>query len=388
MEEQVRKTFAERFGAEGEIRMGFAPGRVNLIGEHTDYNGGHVFPCALTMGIWGAARRREDRILRLYSLNFPEAGVVETSLDDLVYRKEAGWTNYLKGVLWAFGEKGFPIPAGLDMAVGGNIPEGAGLSSSAALEVLTGVLLRDLFDLPADPVKIARMGQFAENHFNGVTCGIMDQFASAMGKKDCAIFLDTADLSYEYVPVSLADARIVIANSNVRHSLAGSEYNVRRQQCEAALAQLQQVIGIETLGDLNGEQFEVYQAAIPDPAERKRAKHAVYENQRTREAVTALKENDLESFGRLMNASHVSLRDDYEVSCPELDVLAEEAWKIPGVFGSRMTGGGFGGCTVSIVRTECVETFLRQVGAAYKERTGKTADFYVAEIGPGAGVRD
>ena len=388
MEEQVRKTFAERFGAEGEIRMGFAPGRVNLIGEHTDYNGGHVFPCALTMGIWGAARRREDRILRLYSLNFPEAGVVETSLDDLVYRKEAGWTNYLKGVLWAFGEKGFPIPAGLDMAVGGNIPEGAGLSSSAALEVLTGVLLRDLFDLPADPVKIARMGQFAENHFNGVNCGIMDQFASAMGKKDCAIFLDTADLSYEYVPVSLADARIVIANSNVRHSLAGSEYNVRRQQCEAALAQLQQVIGIETLGDLNGEQFEVYQAAIPDPAERKRAKHAVYENQRTREAVTALKENDLESFGRLMNASHVSLRDDYEVSCPELDVLAEEAWKIPGVFGSRMTGGGFGGCTVSIVRTECVETFLRQVGAAYKERTGKTADFYVAEIGPGAGVRD
>ena len=372
MEEQVRKTFAERFGAEGEIRMGFAPGRVNLIGEHTDYNGGHVFPCALTMGIWGAARRREDRILRLYSLNFPEAGVVETSLDDLVYRKEAGWTNYLKGVLWAFGEKGFPIPAGLDMAVGGNIPEGAGLSSSAALEVLTGVLLRDLFDLPADPVKIARMGQFA----------------GAMGKKDCAIFLDTADLSYEYVPVSLADARIVIANSNVRHSLAGSEYNVRRQQCEAALAQLQQVIGIETLGDLNGEQFEVYQAAIPDPAERKRAKHAVYENQRTREAVTALKENDLESFGRLMNASHVSLRDDYEVSCPELDVLAEEAWKIPGVFGSRMTGGGFGGCTVSIVRTECVETFLRQVGAAYKERTGKTADFYVAEIGPGAGVRD
>lgn len=388
MEEQVRKTFEERFGAEGEIRMGFAPGRVNLIGEHTDYNGGHVFPCALTMGIWGAARRREDRTLRLYSLNFPEAGVVETSLDDLVYRKEAGWTNYLKGVLWAFGEKGFSIPAGFDMAVGGNIPDGAGLSSSAALEVLTGVLLRDLFDLPVGPVEIARIGQFAENHFNGVNCGIMDQFASAMGKKDCAIFLDTADLSYEYVPVSLADARIVIANSNVRHSLAGSEYNVRRQQCEAALAQLQQVIGIETLGDLNGEMFEVYQAAIPDPVERKRAKHAVYENQRTREAVWALKENDLESFGRLMNASHVSLRDDYEVSCPELDVLAEEAWKIPGVFGSRMTGGGFGGCTVSIVRTECVETFLRQVGAAYTERTGKTADFYVAEIGPGAGVLD
>lgn len=386
MKEQVVKKFAELFGGEGDIRTYFAPGRVNLIGEHTDYNGGHVFPCALTMGTYAAARKREDSVLRFYSMNFEDVGVVETSLDDLVCKDEAGWTNYPKGVVWAFGEKGYHVPSGMDIVILGDIPNGSGLSSSASLEVLMGVILRDLFGFEVSQVEIAQIGQYSENNFNGMNCGIMDQFASAMGKKDCAIFLNTADLSYEYASVKLEHARIVIANSNVKHSLVGSEYNVRRQQCESALKQLQSVVSIETLGDLDIEGFEAVKGAVADPVEQRRAKHAVYENQRTLDAVKALKENDIAAFGKLMNASHVSLRDDYEVSCPEMDILAEEAWKVPGVLGSRMTGGGFGGCTVSIVENDQVDTFIETVGSAYETRTGIKADFYVVDIGQGAGV--
>ncbi len=386
MKEQVVKKFAELFGGEGDIRTYFAPGRVNLIGEHTDYNGGHVFPCALTMGTYAAARKREDSVLRFYSMNFEDVGVVETSLDDLVCKDEAGWTNYPKGVVWAFGEKGYHVPSGMDIVISGDIPNGSGLSSSASLEVLMGVILRDLFGFEVSRVEIAQIGQYSENNFNGMNCGIMDQFASAMGKKDCAIFLNTADLSYEYASVKLEHARIVIANSNVKHSLVGSEYNVRRQQCESALKQLQSVVSIETLGDLDIEGFEAAKGAVADPVEQRRAKHAVYENQRTLDAVKALKENDIAAFGKLMNASHVSLRDDYEVSCPEMDILAEEAWKVPGVLGSRMTGGGFGGCTVSIVENDQVDTFIETVGSAYEKRTGIKADFYVVDIGQGAGV--
>lgn len=386
MKNQVLKKFAELYGGEGDIRTYFAPGRVNLIGEHTDYNGGHVFPCALTMGTYGAARKRDDDKLRFYSMNFEKAGVIETGLNDLVCRDEAGWTNYPKGVIWAFGEKGHRVPAGMDVVIAGDIPNGSGLSSSASLEVLTGVILRDLFEIEVSQVEIALIGQYSENNFNGMNCGIMDQFASAMGKKDHAIFLNTADLSYEYASVKLDHARIVIANSNVKHNLVGSEYNVRRQQCESALKQLQSVVSIEALGDLDIEAFEAHKAAIVDPVEQKRAKHAVYENQRTLDAVKALKENDIAAFGKLMNASHVSLRDDYEVSCPEMDILAEEAWKLSGVLGSRMTGGGFGGCTVSIVENEQVEAFIETVGSAYEKRTGIKADFYVVDIGQGAGV--
>lgn len=386
MKDQVLKKFAELYGGEGDIRTYFAPGRVNLIGEHTDYNGGHVFPCALTMGTYGAARKREDDKLRFYSMNFEKAGVIETSLSDLVCRDEAGWTNYPKGVIWAFGEKGYKVPAGMDVVIAGDIPNGSGLSSSASLEVLTGVILRDLFGIEVSQVEIALIGQYSENNFNGMNCGIMDQFASAMGKKDHAIFLNTADLSYEYASVKLDHARIVIANSNVKHSLVGSEYNVRRQQCESALKQLQNVVSIETLGDLDIDAFEAHKDAIKDSVEQRRAKHAVYENQRTLDAVKALKENDIAAFGKLMNASHVSLRDDYEVSCPEMDILAEEAWKLSGVLGSRMTGGGFGGCTVSIVENDQVDAFIETVGSAYEKRTGLKADFYVVDIGQGAGV--
>ena len=386
MKEEVLQKFQELFGGEGDIRTYFAPGRVNLIGEHTDYNGGHVFPCALTMGTYAAARKRDDRVLRFYSMNFPEEGVIESSLDDLVCRPEAGWTNYPKGVFWAFGEKGYTVPSGMDIAIYGDIPNGSGLSSSASLEVLIGVMLRDMFGFEVSQIEIALIGQFSENNFNGMNCGIMDQFASAMGKKDCAIFLNTADLSYEYASVKLENAKIVITNSNVKHSLVGSEYNVRRSQCESALKQLQKVVDIQTLGDLDIEQFETHKSAIADPVEQKRAKHAVYENQRTLEAVKALKENDIAALGKLMNESHVSLRDDYEVSCPEMDILAEEAWKLPGVLGSRMTGGGFGGCTVSIVENDAVDGFMEKVGAAYEKRTGIKPAFYVVDIGQGAGV--
>ena len=383
MKEEVLKKFGELHGDTQGVNVYFAPGRVNLIGEHTDYNGGHVFPCALTIGTYVAARKRTDRKLTFYSMNFDRLGVIEGSLDDLTPAKEAEWTNYPKGVMWAFAGRGMEMDRGLDIVLYGNIPNGSGLSSSASLEVVTGYMLKDLYGFDVSNVELAKIGQYSENNFNGMNCGIMDQFASAMGKKDNAIFLDTADLSYEYAPLVLNGAKIVVTNSNVKHSLVNSAYNERRSECEKALEELQTVVDIKGLGDLTEEQFEAHKGAIKNEVRVKRAKHAVYENQRTIRAVEALKNNDLKLFGELMNASHVSLRDDYAVSCEEIDVLVEEAWKVDGVIGSRITGGGFGGCTVSIVRDEAVDTFKDKVGAAYIERVGKTADFYVVEIGDG-----
>lgn len=381
--EEVLAKFKELFGEEGEIGVYFAPGRVNMIGEHTDYNGGHVFPCALTIGTYGVARKREDKKLRFYSMNFEQLGVLESSVEDLKPEKEADWTNYPKGVMWAFGEKGMKVEQGMDLVLFGNIPNGSGLSSSASVEVLTGFILKDMFGFDVTNQDLALIGQFSENNFNGVNCGIMDQFAIAMGKKDNAIFLDTATLKYEYAPIKLENAKIVISCSNKKRGLGDSKYNERRSECETALAEIQQVVGIETLGDLTEELFEQYKTAIKDEVRRMRAKHAVYENQRTVKAVEALKNNDVKLFGELMNASHVSLRDDYEVTGVELDTLVEEAWKIDGVIGSRMTGAGFGGCTVSIVKDEAVDTFIKEVGAAYEEKIGYAADFYVVEIGDG-----
>ena len=356
---------------------------MNLIGEHTDYNGGHVFPCALTIGTYGVARKRNDNKLRFYSMNFDQLGVIESSLDDLVPSKEANWTNYPKGVIWAFGEKGMKVTSGMDLLLNGNIPNGSGLSSSASVEVLTGYILRDFFGFDVTNQDLALIGQYSENNYNGCNCGIMDQFASAMGKKDNAIFLDTSDLSFEYAPIVLDGAKIVVTNSMVKHSLVTSAYNDRRNESAQALKDLQTVVDIKTLGDLTDEQFEQYKGAIKDEVARKRGKHAVYENQRTIAAVRALKENDIETFGKLMNASHVSLRDDYETSCPEVDVLVDEAWKIPGVIGSRITGGGFGGCTVSIVKDASVDEFKEKLTKAYEEKVGKTPEFYVVSIGDG-----
>ena len=383
MKEKIYKRFQEIFGAEGEIGVYFAPGRVNLIGEHTDYNGGHVFPCALTIGTYGAVRKRNDNKLRFYSMNFEHLNVIESSLDDLIPRKNAGWTNYPKGVMWALREKGYEIPCGIDLMLFGNIPNGSGLSSSASVEVLTGYILNDLFDLGISNQDLALLGQFSENNFNGVNCGIMDQFAIAMGKKDHAIFLDTADLSFEYAPIKLEGAKIVISCSNKKRGLGDSKYNERRAECEEALEEIRQKVKVDSLGDLSEEQFEEVRDAIKDATRQKRAKHAVYENQRTIKAVQALKANDIELFGKLMNASHVSLRDDYEVTGIELDTLVEEAWKDEGVIGSRMTGAGFGGCTVSIVKDDAVDTFIEKVGTAYKAAIGYAADFYVVQIGDG-----
>lgn len=379
--------FYELYGKDGEIKTYFAPGRVNLIGEHTDYNGGHVFPCALTLGTYAVARKRDDRRIRFYSENFSALGIIETSLDDLVPSKEADWTNYPKGVMWAFEKRGYKIPCGLDIAICGDIPNGSGLSSSASLEVLTGVMLKEMFGFEeVSMIDVALIGQDSENNFNGCNCGIMDQFASAMGKKDNAIFLDTNTLKYEYAPVKLPDAKIVITNSKVKHSLVDSAYNDRRNECETALLELQTVLDIRTLGDLSEEVFEAHKDAIKSEVRQKRAKHAVYENQRAIKAVEALKQNNVELFGKLMNASHESLRYDYEVSCEEIDILVELAQAMPGVIGSRITGGGFGGCTVSIVKNEAVDTFIREIGKAYVEKVGHEAEFYVVEIGNGAGA--
>ena len=383
MEQKLLEKFKELYGDQGEISVYFAPGRVNLIGEHTDYNGGHVFPCALTIGTYMAVRKREDRKLKFYSMNFDELGVIEYSLDELKPQENGEWTNYPKGVIWAFEGRGMKPDMGLDIALYGNIPNGSGLSSSASLEVVTGYMLKDQYGFDVTNQDLALIGQYSENNFNGCNCGIMDQFASAMGKKDNAIFLDTADLSYEYAPITLDGAKIVVTNSMVKHSLVTSAYNDRRNESAQALSDLQKVVDINGLGDLTEEQFETYKDAIADETCRRRAKHAVYENQRTIKAVAALKNQDLETFGKLMNASHVSLRDDYETSCEECDILAEEAWKIPGVIGSRITGGGFGGCTVSIVKDEAIDEFKEKLTAVYEEKVGKTPEFYVVEIGNG-----
>lgn len=385
MKEKLFDKFAELFGNADGARFYFSPGRVNLIGEHTDYNGGHVFPCALTLGTYGAVRRRDDRKLHFYSMNLDSFGIVEASLDDLTNKKAYNWANYPLGVVWAFAEKGYKLDQGFDMVIWGNIPNGSGLSSSASLEVLTGVILTDLFGITdLTMTDLALIGQYSENNFNGCNCGIMDQFAVAMGKKDNAIFLDTSTLKYEYAPIELKDAKIIITNSKVKHSLVDSAYNDRRRECAEALAELQAGVEIDSLGDLTPEEFESHKSLIKDPVRLKRAKHAVYENQRTIDAVSALKEGNIERFGELMNQSHISLRDDYEVSCEEIDILVDLAWKIPGVIGSRITGGGFGGCTVSIVKNDAVDTFIETIGEAYKEKVGHEAEFYTVDIGDGA----
>lgn len=383
--QDLKKQFAEIFGDGDGIRTFFAPGRVNLIGEHTDYNGGHVLPCALSFGTYLLARKREEGKLRFYSLNFSDMGIVEWKTDGLKYRKEAGWTNYPAGVAWALQGRGFRIPGGLDVLVWGDIPAGAGLSSSASLEVVTGLALKEMFGfLELTMTDLALIGQCAENNFNGMNCGIMDQFAVAMGRKNRAIFLDTSTLDYQYVNVELEHARIVITNSMVKHSLVDSGYNARRRESETALHDLQQAADIRSLGELTEEEFEKLKGAVADPVCRKRARHAVYENRRTIRAVEALNAGHIEEFGKLMNESHISLRDDYEVSCEEVDALVECAWELPGVIGSRITGGGFGGCTVSIVENDAVEQFRETVIRKYREKTGLTAEIYVADIGDGA----
>ncbi|WP_027954807.1 galactokinase [Halobacillus kuroshimensis] len=380
---QMIEAFYEQFGSGGDIQSFFAPGRVNLIGEHTDYNGGHVFPCALSVGTYAAARKRSDAKLRLYSMNFPELGMIEADLSALVYEQEQEWANYPKGVAAKIREAGYPLSEGADIAYYGNIPNGAGLSSSASIELVTGVVLDAFAGLDIDRVELVKLAQAAENEFVGVNCGIMDQFAIGKGEKDHALLLNCQTLEYQKTPIHLEEETLVIANTNKRRGLADSKYNERRRECEEALEQLKTELEAVYLGDISVEDFEAYKHVIDDPVTRKRAKHVIYENARTIEAVQKLNAGDISGFGRLMNESHRSLRDDYEVTGHELDALVEAAWE-EGAVGSRMTGAGFGGCTISIVPKADIETFKENVGEQYYKQTGLEADFYVVEIGDGA----
>lgn len=379
----LKAEFLRVFGDGAGPLVYFAPGRVNLIGEHTDYNGGHVFPCALTIGTYALVRKRNDERLRCFSLNFPDDGILESFVSDKEYRKELGWTNYPRGIVKTMTERGLRMECGLDILYYGTIPNSSGLSSSASIEVLTGYFLKDIFGFVCDNIELAKIGQYAENTYIGVNCGIMDQFAIAMGKKDNAIFLDTATLSYEYAPIVLGSSRIVIMNTNKRRGLGDSKYNERRAECEKALSEIQTKLPVHSLGDLTEEQFLSIQDTLSDAVLQKRARHAVFENRRTIRAYEALKKGDLSLFGALMNESHISLRDDYEVTGIELDTLVSEAWKQEGVTGARMTGAGFGGCAVSIVDSNQTERFIRNVGEAYQRKIGYEASFYIAEIGDG-----
>ena len=382
MVNELKVDFKNVYNKDGE-RTFFSPGRVNLIGEHTDYNGGNVFPCALDMGTYAVVSKREDKLVRAYSNNFKELGIIEFSLEDLVYKTEDDWANYPKGVIKTFIDAGYKIESGFDILFYGNIPNGSGLSSSASIELATAIVLKKLYELDVDMVTMVKLSQKAENNFIGVNCGIMDQFAIGMGKDNCAILLDTKNIVHEYVPLDLKDSVIVIANTNKRRGLADSKYNERRSECDTALGELKKVVNINELCDLSSEEFEKHSSVITNDINRKRAKHAIYENERTKKAVIELQKGDLEAFGKLMNASHVSLRDDYEVTGTELDTLVALAWKEEGVIGSRMTGAGFGGCTVSIVNEKNVDDFIKNVGRGYKEAIGYEASFYIGRVGDG-----
>ncbi|MEI5989489.1 galactokinase [Enterococcus termitis] len=383
MENELKKLFHTVFGVTSE-EVYFAPGRINLIGEHTDYNGGHVFPAAITIGTYGIARKREDRVIRFYSENFSDLGIIELSLTDLAYKEEHDWTNYPKGMLHYLIEDGYIIDHGLDILFYGTIPNGAGLSSSASIELLTGVILKDLFDLDIKMLDLVITGKRVENHFIGVNSGIMDQFAIGMGKRNQAILLDTNTLDYELVPADFGEYVIAIMNTNKRRELADSKYNERRAECELALSRLQTILPIKSLGELTEESFEQNQAIIADEKLIRRAKHAVTENQRTIKAKKALVKNDLKLFGELLNASHASLKDDYEVTGIELDTLVATAQKLPSVLGARMTGAGFGGCAIALVKESELTDFIEQVGQVYQEKIGYSADFYMANVDDGA----
>lgn len=382
--QEMIQHFQKIFSTQQTPRVFCAPGRVNLIGEHTDYNGGHVFPCALSFGTWAAGVKRDDSKVRLYSLNFEKTGMIETDLSCVVYDKKQDWANYPLGVLSVLLKREYPVSCGMDLLFWGNVPLGAGLSSSASIELAAAVMLNGLFDLRIPNFELSKIGQEAENKFVGMNSGIMDQFASAMGKKGRAILLDCNTLNYKLEPLNLKGVSIVICNTNKPHNLIESKYNERRAQSEHALKELQSKLPVHALGELSEEEFEQNKQLITDPAERKRAKHAVYENRRALKAAKKLEEGDLEAFGKLMNDSHVSLRDDYEVTGKELDAMAEAAWKQPGVLGARMTGGGFGGCVVALVKDENVEAFKQNVAAQYEAATGYKPDFYIASAEDGA----
>ncbi|MFP3419485.1 galactokinase [Bacillus sp. SIMBA_154] len=384
MIDRLRAAFHQQFGDKEELRYFFAPGRVNLIGEHTDYNGGHVFPCALTLGTYAAGAKRSDGRVRMYSLNFEEDGVKEFDLFEIAYAESDGWANYPKGVFNQFIEAGMDIKEGFDIVYGGNIPNGAGLSSSASIELVTAVLINEWSSFGTSHVDLALLSQRAENDFIGVNCGIMDQFSIALGKEDHAILLNCDTLAFEYSPFRQEGLVLVIANTNKKRTLADSKYNERRSECQSALNDLRKEMDIAHLCELTVGEFAQHAHLIQDDTCRQRARHVVTENERTMKAVNFLKDDKMEELGALMKASHLSLKNDYEVTGLELDALAEAAWLHPGTIGSRMTGAGFGGCTISIVKEGLLDSFIEETGAVYQEKTGIQASFYTAGIGGGA----
>lgn len=377
-------TFRNVFKRTDTPRVFFAPGRINLIGEHTDYNGGYVFPASISFGTYAIASKRNDRNICFYSMNFEDHGIITNSIDQLNYDKKDDWANYPKGMLAAFIKEGLNIEEGFDVLYFGNIPNGAGLSSSASIEMVTGVLLEQLYSYSIDRIRMVQLGQHVENNYIGVNSGIMDQFAIGMGKKDHAILLDCNTLDYQYAPVALDDYVIIIINTNKRRELASSKYNERRMECERALADLQTKLAIGSLGELSIDEFEANKTLIKNDTDQKRAKHAVYENQRTKDALVKLQSGDLVAFGNLLNQSHVSLQYDYEVTGIELDTIAETAQQQPGVLGARMTGAGFGGCAIALTAKDQVDAFISNVNLVYRDKTGYDATFYVATIGDGA----
>ncbi|WP_421102879.1 galactokinase [Sporosarcina psychrophila] len=376
--------FQSLFNTVETPRVFFAPGRINLIGEHTDYNGGHVFPASISFGTYALAQKRDDQKLRFYSLNFPSIGTIECDLADLDYNEAHDWANFPKGMINYMRESGLKITTGMDILFYGDIPNGAGLSSSASIEMVTGVLLEGLFDLKIERVQMIQLGQKVENDYIGVNSGIMDQFAIGKGKKGHAILLNCQTLAYSYAPIELNNHVIMIINTNKQRTLAGSKYNERRAQCEQALENLQTVLQINSLGDLTKEQFEQHKHLITNETSQKRAKHAVYENQRTLEAFQQLQRGNLEAFGRLMNESHTSLQQNYDVTGIELDTIVHTAWDQPGVVGARMTGAGFGGCAIAIVEKDKVNNFKKNINKVYSGKIGYEASFYTATIGDGA----
>jgi len=378
----ILKGYQDIFNEKAE-KLFFSPGRINLIGEHTDYNGGNVFPCAISLGTYAAFGKRNDRKIKMFSENLPDKGIIDFSLDDLDYKKEDDWANYPKGMIYFITQAGHKLDHGFNLYIHGNLPDGAGLSSSASIELLMGTVLNDAYSLNIDQLDLVKMGQKDENDFIGVNSGIMDQFAVGMGKENQAILLDTNTMEYHYAPVELGNNVIVIMNTNKHRALADSKYNERRSQCEAALALLQTKLNIKSLGELSIDEFDRNSYLINDDILIRRARHAVFENQRTLKAIKYLKENNLIEFGKLVNASHISLHYDYEVTGIELDTLVEAAWEQDGVLGARMVGAGFGGCAIAIVDKDKIDDFQINVGKIYKEKIGYEADFYIAEISNG-----
>ena len=385
--QELQQAFEQAYGRKAD-KVFFAPGRVNLIGEHTDYNGGCVFPCALSFGAWLLIAKNNDNVLRFKSLNMPQEYSIPVA--EIKPQGDRAWCNYSLGCIDIIARRHpeAKLKSGYDLLYFGNVPAGAGLSSSAAMEVVTArAFTEEMGWKDADDKKyrteLALIGQACEHEYAGVMCGVMDQFASAQGKKDHAIYLNCDTLEFEHVPVKLSGIKVVISNTHSPHHLDSGAYNDRVRQCKTALEQICKVKPIKHLAELTEEDWKEVEGAITDPIAKKRARHVVGEVARTAAAVEALKRGEIAYFGELMTASHVSLRDDYEVTGPELDALAAAAWEVEGVLGSRMTGGGFGGCTVSLVKDEAIEHFKAYVGAEYEKKTGLKADFYVAEIGDG-----